>query len=253
MYFISTAEYVLHLSAEYLSNFSAEYVLTVIAEYVSNFTAEYVLTVSAEYVSNSTTKYFQKILNIFPRVQNQEFIVPPSNDSLMNFLLDLGYNGPLKHISECLLITCINHGEPLELLSRDSYQGRRQAMTDSDHQELKFSVVFTIRRMLIMLLWFGKIFNTRLTTCSKSSKDVRSCPIPGSPKPSYTTSYVNTNLFPRDKVRLTTQLTMIGRLRCKGVTKQIVGVVPKGLALRVVLVDLHSKDESGKGFKLEVN
>ncbi|GJS33292.1 hypothetical protein Tco_0531674 [Tanacetum coccineum] len=44
-----------------------------------------------------------------------------------------------------------------------------------------------------------------------------------------------------------------GRLRCKGVTKQIVGVVPKGLALRVVLVDLHSKDKSGKGFKLEVN
>ncbi|GJW11436.1 putative ribonuclease H-like domain-containing protein [Tanacetum coccineum] len=42
------------------------------------------------------------------------------------------------------------------------------------------------------------------------------------------------------------------RLRCKGVTKQIIGVVPKGLALRIVLVDLHSKDESGKGFKLEV-
>ncbi|GKA21656.1 reverse transcriptase domain-containing protein, partial [Tanacetum coccineum] len=44
-----------------------------------------------------------------------------------------------------------------------------------------------------------------------------------------------------------------GRLRCKGVTKQIVGVIPKGLALRVILVDLHSKDESRKGFKLEVN
>ncbi|GJW89146.1 reverse transcriptase domain-containing protein [Tanacetum coccineum] len=43
-----------------------------------------------------------------------------------------------------------------------------------------------------------------------------------------------------------------GRLRCKGVTKQIIGVVPKGLALWVVLVDLHSKDESGKGFKREV-
>ncbi|GJT55731.1 hypothetical protein Tco_0990785 [Tanacetum coccineum] len=42
-------------------------------------------------------------------------------------------------------------------------------------------------------------------------------------------------------------------LRCKGATKQIVGVIPKGLALRVVLVDHHSKDESGKGFKLEVN
>ncbi|GJX59356.1 hypothetical protein Tco_0290746 [Tanacetum coccineum] len=43
-----------------------------------------------------------------------------------------------------------------------------------------------------------------------------------------------------------------GKLRCKGVTKQIVGVVPKGLVLQVVLVDLHSKDESGKGFKLEL-
>ncbi|GKA90217.1 hypothetical protein Tco_0812087 [Tanacetum coccineum] len=43
----------------------------------------------------------------------------------------------------------------------------------------------------------------------------------------------------------------LGRLRCKGVTKEIFGVIPKGLALRVVLVDLHSKDESGKGFKRE--
>ncbi|GJY66467.1 hypothetical protein Tco_0468705 [Tanacetum coccineum] len=43
-----------------------------------------------------------------------------------------------------------------------------------------------------------------------------------------------------------------GRLRCKGVSKQIVGVIPKGLALRVVQMDHHSKDESGKGFKREV-
>ncbi|GJV63796.1 homeodomain-like protein [Tanacetum coccineum] len=40
-------------------------------------------------------------------------------------------------------------------------------------------------------------------------------------------------------------------LRCKGVSKQIVGVIPKGLALRVVQMDHHSKDESGKGFKRE--
>ncbi|GJZ79542.1 hypothetical protein Tco_0644379 [Tanacetum coccineum] len=52
---------------------------------------------------------------------------------------------------------------------------------------------------------------------------------------------------------LTSDFAGFGRLRCKGVTKQIVGVIPKGLALRVVLVDHHSKDESGKGFKLEVN
>ncbi|GKB02916.1 hypothetical protein Tco_0831005 [Tanacetum coccineum] len=42
-----------------------------------------------------------------------------------------------------------------------------------------------------------------------------------------------------------------GRLRCKGVTKQRIGV-PKGLALRVVLVDLHSNGKSRKGFKLEI-
>ncbi|GKD21671.1 hypothetical protein Tco_1223374, partial [Tanacetum coccineum] len=41
-----------------------------------------------------------RILDICPRVQNQEFTMPPSNDSLVDFLLDLGYKGPLKHISE---------------------------------------------------------------------------------------------------------------------------------------------------------
>ncbi|GJY55544.1 hypothetical protein Tco_0454659 [Tanacetum coccineum] len=43
---------------------------------------------------------FRDILWICPRVQNQQFTVPPSNDSLFEFLLDLGYKGQLKHISE---------------------------------------------------------------------------------------------------------------------------------------------------------
>ncbi|GJZ89325.1 hypothetical protein Tco_0661107 [Tanacetum coccineum] len=43
------------------------------------------------------------------------------------------------------------------------------------------------------------IFNIKLKTDSQRSEDVRSCPIIGSPKPSYTTSCVNTNLFPRGK------------------------------------------------------
>nr|GEX92281.1 hypothetical protein [Tanacetum cinerariifolium] len=38
----------------------------------------------------------------------------------------------------CPKITCINLGEPLELSSTDAYRGRHQAMTNSDHQELKF-------------------------------------------------------------------------------------------------------------------
>ncbi|GJT17551.1 putative ribonuclease H-like domain-containing protein [Tanacetum coccineum] len=56
-----------------------------------------------------------------------------------------------------------------------------------------------------------------------------------------------------DETCLMAQSSNEGRLRCKGVTKQIVGVILKGLALQVFLVDHHSKDESGKGFKPEVN
>nr|GEU34060.1 hypothetical protein [Tanacetum cinerariifolium] len=41
-------------------------------------------------------------------------------------------------VPRCMLITCINHGEPLELSSTNAYRGKRQAMTDSDHQGLKF-------------------------------------------------------------------------------------------------------------------
>ncbi|GJX12977.1 hypothetical protein Tco_0204735 [Tanacetum coccineum] len=36
---------------------------------------------------------FREILDTCLNVQNQEFIVPPSHDSLMDFLLDLGYKG----------------------------------------------------------------------------------------------------------------------------------------------------------------
>ncbi|GJZ92560.1 hypothetical protein Tco_0664625 [Tanacetum coccineum] len=39
---------------------------------------------------------FREILDICLKVQNQEFTVPPSSDSL----LDLGYKGQLKHISK---------------------------------------------------------------------------------------------------------------------------------------------------------
>ncbi|GJR79675.1 hypothetical protein Tco_0150460 [Tanacetum coccineum] len=42
----------------------------------------------------------QEILDICLRVQNQSFTVPPSSDSLLEFLLDLGYKGQLKHTSK---------------------------------------------------------------------------------------------------------------------------------------------------------
>ncbi|GKD61722.1 hypothetical protein Tco_1299231 [Tanacetum coccineum] len=45
---------------------------------------------------------FRKILDICPKDLNQKFTVPPSFDSLLKFLLDLGYKGQLKHISDIL-------------------------------------------------------------------------------------------------------------------------------------------------------
>ncbi|GKE12612.1 hypothetical protein Tco_1416163 [Tanacetum coccineum] len=123
---------------------------------------------------------FQNILDICPRVQNQAFTVPPSHDSLMDFLLDLGYKGPLKHIFEMFV--------------------------DHMHQPWR-NLGAIINRCLS-----GKT----LTTDNQRLEDVRSCPIPGSLKPSYTTSCLNTNQFPRDK---------IGRGKGAQVTKVV--VIPK--------------------------
>ncbi|GJV82189.1 hypothetical protein Tco_1518059 [Tanacetum coccineum] len=43
--------------------------------------------------------WFTKILLICPRVLDEEFIVPPSHDSLVTFLNELGYKGQLKQLS----------------------------------------------------------------------------------------------------------------------------------------------------------
>nr|GEY38576.1 hypothetical protein [Tanacetum cinerariifolium] len=45
---------------------------------------------------------------------------------------------------------------------------------------------------------------------------------------------------------------IMNRLKADTLTPELLAV-PKGLALRVVLVDLHSKDESGKGLNMEEN
>ncbi|GJT79736.1 hypothetical protein Tco_1054078 [Tanacetum coccineum] len=43
---------------------------------------------------------FEKILHICPRASDKEFIVPSSHDSLVTFLKELGYKGPLEVISD---------------------------------------------------------------------------------------------------------------------------------------------------------
>ncbi|GKD62667.1 hypothetical protein Tco_1300176 [Tanacetum coccineum] len=36
---------------------------------------------------------FRKIIGIYPRVPNEDFIVPPPEESMINFLYELGYKG----------------------------------------------------------------------------------------------------------------------------------------------------------------
>ncbi|GJW87350.1 hypothetical protein Tco_0162690 [Tanacetum coccineum] len=46
---------------------------------------------------------FRQALNIFPRVPGKEFIVPPSEEELLTFLVRLGYKGVLTHLSQMLI------------------------------------------------------------------------------------------------------------------------------------------------------
>ncbi|GKD15681.1 hypothetical protein Tco_1200088 [Tanacetum coccineum] len=43
---------------------------------------------------------FWKIRRIYPRVPNKEFVVPSSHDSLVTFLKELSYKGPLEMVSD---------------------------------------------------------------------------------------------------------------------------------------------------------
>ncbi|GJW56233.1 hypothetical protein Tco_0102964 [Tanacetum coccineum] len=126
-----------------------------------------------------------------PRVPNQEFTVPPSSDSLMDFLMELGYKGQLRHISEMFVDQMHQPWRTLGAIINRCLSGK----TSSNDR---------LRPSRIEILW-GHLSQGELTR----SEDVRSCPIPGSPKPSYTTSCLNINQSLRDKAHLTTQLTMM--------------------------------------------
>ncbi|GJW32739.1 hypothetical protein Tco_0052771 [Tanacetum coccineum] len=44
-------------------------------------------------------KLFRKILDIGPRVPNEEFVAPPSEEGLLDFLIELRYKVPLDHLA----------------------------------------------------------------------------------------------------------------------------------------------------------
>ncbi|GKB09840.1 hypothetical protein Tco_0843763 [Tanacetum coccineum] len=46
---------------------------------------------------------FREILDIFPRLPNEDFVAPPSEEDLLTFLIELGYKGPLDHLTRMLV------------------------------------------------------------------------------------------------------------------------------------------------------
>ncbi|GKF46587.1 hypothetical protein Tco_0136389 [Tanacetum coccineum] len=40
------------------------------------------------------------ILDICPRVPNEDFVAPPFEEDLLAFLIELGYKGPLDHLAK---------------------------------------------------------------------------------------------------------------------------------------------------------
>ncbi|GJR31445.1 hypothetical protein Tco_1107677 [Tanacetum coccineum] len=48
-------------------------------------------------------KLFRKILHIFPIVPKEEFVEPPSEESLLTFLIKVGYKGQLNQLSSMFL------------------------------------------------------------------------------------------------------------------------------------------------------
>ncbi|GJZ01327.1 hypothetical protein Tco_0519288 [Tanacetum coccineum] len=83
------------------------------------------------------TKVYREILYIYPRILNQEFVVPPSEDELVLFIKELGYLADVKCYLQFIQIKCTSLGEHLLLLSTGVSMGKQQDLIDSKNDELK--------------------------------------------------------------------------------------------------------------------
>ncbi|GJS06383.1 retrovirus-related pol polyprotein from transposon TNT 1-94 [Tanacetum coccineum] len=84
----------------------------VVLDIIKNTSCYNAFLISADFdIDNKTcqidVEIFREILDISPRVPNQVFTVPlSSSNSLIEFILELGYKGQLKHISDIIGILC---------------------------------------------------------------------------------------------------------------------------------------------------
>ncbi|GJZ39687.1 hypothetical protein Tco_0586250 [Tanacetum coccineum] len=104
---------------------------------------------------------FCDILQICPRLLNQEFDAPPSDEEIATFIKELEHKVTLNLSLMWLLIKCTNHGELLLQSSTSVFVlGKSLVLIRSDFQEHKYYRVCTTTRMLTLLntYWETSVF-----------------------------------------------------------------------------------------------
>ncbi|GJU43185.1 hypothetical protein Tco_1200451 [Tanacetum coccineum] len=112
---------------------------------------------------------FREILDICPRVPNEDFVAPSSEEVLLAFLIELGYKGLLDHLARMFVDHMHQPCRTLATIINKSLSGKT-SNNDRLHQSR------------VSILWGGK-----------------SCPILDLPKSSSITSSYSTLPFPKDQ------------------------------------------------------
>ncbi|GKD61487.1 hypothetical protein Tco_1298996 [Tanacetum coccineum] len=100
---------------------------------------------------------FIEMLQICPKLPNQQFEELPFEEAILTFLRDLVIVVRLKGSSMSMSTSCINLGDHLLRLSTNVYVEKVLDMTVFDYLKLKFSRACTIRRTWTMPTFYGKI------------------------------------------------------------------------------------------------
>ncbi|GKC99451.1 hypothetical protein Tco_1169726 [Tanacetum coccineum] len=127
---------------------------------------------------------FREILGICPRVPNEDFVTPPSEEDLLSFLIELGYKGPLDHLTKMFVDHMHQPWRTLATIINKSLSGK----TSSNDR---------LRQSRVAILW------------GKAAKGGKSCLTPDSPKSSSITSSQSTLPFPKDQALICTLSRMM--------------------------------------------
>ncbi|GJU88546.1 hypothetical protein Tco_1300969 [Tanacetum coccineum] len=94
---------------------------------------------------SADVELFRKILDICPRVPNEDFVAPPSEEDLLAFLFELGYKA-IGYLARMFVNHMHQPWRTLATIINKCLSGRRPSMTDFDNQELQsFREYFTGR------------------------------------------------------------------------------------------------------------